>query len=157
MISDARFREDLFYRLAEIVVTIPSLAEREGDGVLLAHSFLTRFNKEMRRNIKGFTPDALAALTAWHWPGNVRELENRMKRAVIMAENNRITAQDLDLEDKVSNAESLNLKIAREEADRRAIRLALARVDGNISMASKLLGISRPTFYDLIKQYNINI
>jgi two-component system, NtrC family, response regulator len=157
MIADTRFREDLFYRLAEIVVTIPTLAERDGDAVLLAHNFLARFNKEMRRNVKGFSPDALTALTAWRWPGNVRELENRMKRAVIMAENNRITAQDLDLADKVEDAEKLNLKTAREEADRRAIRLALARVDGNISMASKLLGISRPTFYDLIKQYNISI
>jgi two-component system, NtrC family, response regulator len=157
MISDGRFREDLYYRLAEIVVNIPSLAERDGDAALLANAFLQRFNKDMRRNVKGFTPDAFTALTGWAWPGNVRELENRMKRAVIMAEGNRITAADLDLGDKVEDNDALNLKNVREDADRRAIRLAMARADGNISSAAKMLGISRPTFYDLIKQYNINI
>ena len=157
MIAEERFREDLYYRLAEIVVNIPSLAERHGDATLLAHAFLQRFNRQMGRNHKGFTPDALEALNSWHWPGNVRELENRLKRAVIMAEDNRITAADLDLDGKATEPEILNLKQVREEADRRAIRQALARSDGNITNAAKLLGISRPTFYDLLRQYSIKV
>ena len=157
MIADTRFREDLYYRLAEIVVRIPPLAERHGDPTLLAHHFLKKFGRDFNRAVKGFTPDALAALNAWHWPGNVRELENRMKRAVIMAESPRISAADLDLDDKPEEAELLNLKTAREIADRKAIRLALARTENNISNAAKLLGVSRPTFYDLLKQHNIEI
>ncbi|MFC3713484.1 PEP-CTERM-box response regulator transcription factor [Sphingoaurantiacus capsulatus] len=157
MIADQRFREDLYYRLAEIVVRIPPLAERHGDPTLLAHHFLKKFGRDLNRNVKGFTPDALAALNAWHWPGNVRELENRMKRAVIMTEGSRISAADLDLDDKPEDAELLNLKTAREIADRKAIRLALARTENNISNAAKLLGVSRPTFYDLLKQYNIDV
>jgi two-component system NtrC family response regulator len=157
MIADQRFREDLYYRLAEIVVRIPPLAERHGDPTLLAHHFLKKFGRDLNRNVKGFTPDALAALNAWHWPGNVRELENRMKRAVIMAEGSRISAADLDLDDKPEEAELLNLKTAREIADRKAIRLALARTENNISNAAKLLGVSRPTFYDLLKQHNIEV
>ena len=157
MISDQRFREDLYYRLAEIVVRIPPLAERHGDPTLLAHHFLKKVGRDLNRNVKGFTPDALAALNAWHWPGNVRELENRMKRAVIMAEGTRISAADLDLDEKPEEAELLNLKTAREIADRKAIRLALARTENNISNAAKLLGVSRPTFYDLLKQHNIEV
>jgi two-component system NtrC family response regulator len=157
MISEQRFREDLYYRLAEIVVRIPPLAERHGDPTLLAHHFLKKFGRDLNRSVKGFTPDALAALNAWHWPGNVRELENRMKRAVIMTEGARISAADLDLDDKPEEAELLNLKTAREIADRKAIRLALARTENNISNAAKLLGVSRPTFYDLLKQHNIEV
>lgn len=157
MIGEQRFREDLYYRLAEIVVRIPPLAERHGDPTLLAHHFLKKFGRDLNRSVKGFTPDALAALNAWHWPGNVRELENRMKRAVIMTEGSRISAADLDLVDKPEEAELLNLKTAREIADRKAIRLALARTENNISNAAKLLGVSRPTFYDLLKQHNIEV
>jgi two-component system, NtrC family, response regulator len=155
MISEGRFREDLYYRLAEIVIKIPALAERDGDVALLAHAFLQRFAKEMSRPIKGFTPDALDALDSWSWPGNVRELENKLKRAVIMAEGTMIAASDLDLAVGDADPEIFNLKQVRENADRRAIRQALARTDGNISHAAKLLGISRPTFYDLVRQYNI--
>jgi two-component system, NtrC family, response regulator len=157
MIAAGRFREDLFYRLAEIVVQIPSLAERDGDPTLLAHAFLNKFTKEIDRSLKGFTPDALDALNRWSWPGNVREMENRLKRAVIMTEGPRITAEDLDIGAKLGEPDVINLKHVREEADRRAIRQALARADGNISNAAKLLGISRPTFYDLIKQYNLKV
>ncbi|MDX3886033.1 MAG: PEP-CTERM-box response regulator transcription factor [Sphingomonas sp.] len=154
MIAAGSFREDLYYRLAEIVVRIPTLAERHGDATLLAKHFLTRFAKEMNPAVRGFAPDALAALNDWTWPGNVRELENRMKRAVIMAEGKLLTAADLDL-DMADNAELINLKAAREMADRRAIRQALARTEGNVSNAAKLLGISRPTLYDLFKQYDL--
>ncbi|WP_309623460.1 PEP-CTERM-box response regulator transcription factor [Novosphingobium sp.] len=156
MIADGRFREDLFYRLAEIVVKIPGLAERAGDPVLLAKTFLARFAKEMNPAVKGFSPDALAAIDAWKWPGNVRELENRVKRAVIMTDSKLVSAADLDLADGGEEALNvLNLKSAREAADRKVIRHALARSEGNISNTAKLLGISRPTLYDLLKQYDL--
>lgn len=157
MIADGRFREDLYYRLAEITVEIPRLSEREGDAVLLAHSFLARFNKAHGRHVRGFTSDAMEALRSWSWPGNVRELENKVKRAVIMAAGQRITAADLDLTTANLSAVLPNLKQAREEADKRAIRQAMAATDGNVSGAAKLLGISRPTLYDLLKTYNIDI
>jgi len=156
MINNGRFREDLFYRLAEIVVRIPSLVERPGDAPLLAKVFLTRFATEMNPAVKGFAPDALAVIDAWAWPGNVRELENRVKRAVIMADGKLVTASDLDLGDSGEEAANpLNLKSAREATDRKMIRHALARSEGNISNTARLLGISRPTLYDLLKQYDL--
>jgi two-component system NtrC family response regulator len=155
MIADGRFREDLYYRLAEIVIRIPSLRERPGDAPLLARAFLDRFAREMARPVTGFAADALAAIDAWGWPGNVRELENRVKRAVIMADGKRITAADLDLDEGEADADPISLRAVRETADRAAIRRALARTDGNISGAAKLLGISRPTLYDLLKAYEI--
>ena len=156
MIADGRFREDLFYRLAEIVIRIPSLAERPGDPALLGKVFLARFAKEMNPAVKGFTPDALSAIDGWKWPGNVRELENRVKRAVIMSDAKLVSAADLDLADgEGEDANVLNLKAAREVADRKVIRHALARSEGNISNTAKLLGISRPTLYDLLKQYGL--
>ncbi len=154
MIAAGRFRDDLFYRLAEIVVRIPSLAERHGDAVLLAHHFLAKFSRENGRNFKGLLPDAVAAISDWHWPGNVRELENRMKRAVIMAESPRLSAADLDLGGPADEA-AMSLKSVREVADRIAIRRVLARTDNNMSHAAKILGVSRPTLYDLIKQYGL--
>ena len=157
MIADGRFREDLFYRLAEIVVRIPSLAERPGDAALLAKAFLARFAKEMNPAVKGFAPDALAAIDSWGWPGNVRELENRVKRAVIMTEGKLVGAADLDLSEPGEESDQLlNLKSAREATDRRVIRHALARSEGNISSTAKILGISRPTLYDLLKQYDLH-
>lgn len=157
MIAEGRFREDLYYRLAEIVVKIPSLAERPGDATLLAKAFLARFAREMNPLVKGFAPDALAAIDGWQWPGNVRELENRVKRAVIMADSKLVAAGDLDLPGGVSEESNpLNLKSARENTDRKIIRHALARSEGNISSTAKLLGISRPTLYDLLKQYDLH-
>jgi len=156
MMGEGRFREDLWYRLAEIVVKIPALAQRAGDAALLGRVFLSRFAQEMNPQVKGFAPDALAALDAWNWPGNVRELENRVKRAVIMADGRLVSAADLDLPVNLAEeAPSLHLKAAREQADRQVIRQALARSEGNISAAAKLLGISRPTLYDLLKQYEM--
>ncbi|MEO7383897.1 MAG: sigma 54-interacting transcriptional regulator, partial [Novosphingobium sp.] len=157
MIADGRFREDLYYRLAEIVVKIPSLAERPGDATLLAKAFLSRFSREMNPAVKGFSVDALAAIDGWAWPGNVRELENRIKRAVIMADAKLVSAADLDLPSHGGEtAPALNLKSAREVTDRKIIRHALARSEGNISSTAKLLGISRPTLYDLLKQYDLH-
>ncbi|SCW88061.1 two-component system, NtrC family, response regulator [Sphingobium faniae] len=156
LIAAGTFREDLYYRLAEIVVRIPPLRDRSGDPALLARHFLNRFAKDMNPQVKGLAPDALAALDVWHWPGNVRELENRMKRAVIMADGKHVTAADLDLDgEREAGSDVVNLKAAREMADRRAIRRAIARTDGNISGAAKMLGISRPTLYDLLKQYQM--
>lgn len=156
MISENSFREDLYYRLAEIVVKIPALADRSGDASLLARHFQKKFSEEINPAVKGIAPDALAALEAWNWPGNVRELENRIKRAVIMADGKLIAADDLDLESSDDEAgELLNLKAAREAADRVAIIRAISQTDGNISNAAKLLGISRPTLYDLLKQYQL--
>ncbi|MBY8333008.1 PEP-CTERM-box response regulator transcription factor [Qipengyuania pacifica] len=157
MISDGTFREDLFYRLAEMVIKVPTLAERTGDAILLAKYFLARFSDEMNLKVKGFAPDALAAIDNWSWPGNVRELENRVKRAVIMADAKLVSVEDLDLEQADDDGAdiTLNIKAAREQADRRLIRQALARSEGNISNTAKLLGISRPTLYDLLKQYDL--
>ena len=155
MIATGQFREDLYYRLAEIVIRIPTLAERHGDVTLLAQHFLQRFARELNPQVKGLTPEALAALNDWKWPGNVRELENRIKRAVIMSDGRLVGAADLDLGEPDAGSEFLNLKAAREAADRKAIRQALARTENNISSAAKLLGVSRPTLYDLMKQYDL--
>jgi two-component system NtrC family response regulator len=156
MTADGRFREDLYYRLAEIVVKIPSLAERSGDAVLLARHFVNRFGSELNRGAMALSPDAVRAIDAHPWAGNVRELENRIKRAVIMADGKGVTAADLDLGSKhESETVAINLRAAREVADRKAIRQAMSRTDNNISGAAKLLGISRPTLYDLLKQYHL--
>ncbi len=156
MVAAGRFRKDLYYRLAEIVVRIPSLAERSGDAALLARHFLTKYARTMNAGVTGLAPDARAAIDGWSWPGNVRELENRIKRAVIMADGKLITAADLDLGGTADTADGLNLRAAREVADRKAIRRALSRAGGNISSASRLLGISRPTLYDLLKSYDLH-
>jgi two-component system NtrC family response regulator len=157
MTAQGRFREDLYYRLAEMVVKIPALSERAGDAVLLARHFVNRFARELSRPVAGLAPDAVAAIDAYAWPGNVRELENRLKRAVIMADVKLIGALDLDLPGLAEDApQAVNLRAAREVADRRAIRQALARTENNISGAAKLLGVSRPTLYDLLKQYQLS-
>jgi two-component system NtrC family response regulator len=158
MIGDGRFREDLYYRLAEIVVKIPSLAERAGDAVLLARHFVNRFGRELNPGVQSLSSDAIDAIDAYAWPGNVRELENRIKRAVIMADGKSVTAGDLDLQTGIVPSDDvlpINLRAAREIADRKAIRQAMSRTDNNISGAAKLLGVSRPTLYDLLKQYRL--
>jgi two-component system NtrC family response regulator len=156
MTAAGSFREDLYYRLAEIVVKIPSLAERPGDAVLLARHFVNRFARELGSKVQGLSPEACAAIDAYAWPGNVRELENRIKRAVIMSDGKLLAAEDLDLTGvDVEESSAINLRAVREVADRRAIRQALSRTDNNISNAAKLLGVSRPTLYDLLKQYQL--
>ncbi|MGR6329716.1 PEP-CTERM-box response regulator transcription factor [Sphingomonas sp. XXL09] len=160
MVADGSFREDLYYRLAEIIVRIPALGERPGDAVLLARHFVRHHAAAMKLAVTGLAPDAVAAIAAWPWPGNVRELENRIKRAVIMTDGKQVTAADLDLDDRAGEDDGdtlpLNLRHAREAADRRAIRIALTQAEGNISGASRLLGISRPTLYDLLKSYDLH-
>ena len=157
-IADGRFREDLYYRLAEIVVDIPPLRDRLGDPVLLSHAFARRFATDMRRPVPTLADDAVRALETHTWPGNVRELQNMLKRAVIMSEEDRITAQDLGLRAAASSSDSeptLDLRTVREAAERQAVITALARTDGNIVRASELLGVSRPTLYDLMNRLQI--
>ena len=162
LIGEQRFREDLYYRLAEIVVDIPPLRQRQGDSVLLAHNFLRRFSLDQRRGNLSFTEDAIAAIEAHRWTGNVRELLNVIRRAVIMGESNRLSASDLGLSATAgSKAEAdslgtdIDLRRVREAAERQAILLALARTDGNVAKASEMLGISRPTLYDLMSRLAI--
>jgi two-component system NtrC family response regulator len=155
LIAQQRFREDLYYRLAEIVVDVPPLRERHGDAVLLANAFLQR-QQAGRRTGLAFSDDALRAIEAHAWPGNVRELLNAVRRSAIMAEGSRITADDLGLQvpdlpmDAEAGAGDLDLRRAREQAERSTVVAALARANGNIVKASELLGVSRPTLYDLM-------
>jgi two-component system, NtrC family, response regulator len=154
MVADGSFREDLYYRLAEIVVKIPSLAERPGDAVLLARHFLKRLAGTPGVTATELSADAANAIESWPWPGNVRELENRMKRAAIMAEGKVLTAADLDLNTRSDDEPMLlNLRAVRDVAERAAIGRALSMSEQNISGAARLLGISRPTLYDLMKHH----
>jgi two-component system NtrC family response regulator len=155
LMKEGRFREDLFYRLDEVVIRIPPLRERGEDIHMLAHVFLQRFNAEHGRSVKGFNADALAALGGHNWPGNVRELQNRVKRAVIMAEGPVLTAHDLDLGVPDVAPGIVDLRKAREQAERGALQRALMQEQGNLSRAAKLLGISRPTLYDLMRHHNL--
>ncbi|GHT85579.1 PEP-CTERM-box response regulator transcription factor [Betaproteobacteria bacterium] len=150
------FREDLYYRLAEIVINIPSLAEREGDAVLLAHHFVQRHAQENNRGGLQLADDAISAIEACAWPGNVRELENCIKRAVIMADGRSIVAADLGLEAGFEeHPESLNLRQIRENAERQAVIRVLARTDGQVARAAEILGVSRPSLYDLMNRFGL--
>ncbi len=160
LIQEGRFREDLFYRLAEIVVEIPPLRARAGDAVMLAHAFLRRFAQEQKRTGLSFSEDALRAIEQHNWPGNVRELLNATKRATIMADDERVTCEDLGLpspaaSEAQSSISDLDLRTVREAAERQAIIGALARSNGNIVKASEILGVSRPTLYDLMRRLTI--
>lgn len=153
MVKNHTFREDLYYRISEIVIDIPPLREREGDKILLARFMLDKYRREQNKNISGFTPAALSAIETYEWPGNIRELENKIKRAVIMSDTKNIGNEDLDLNEGL--ALSINLRSARQKAEIDAINTALSVADGNMSACAKLLGITRPTLYDLIKKYDM--
>ena len=160
LIAQGRFREDLYYRLAEIVINIPPLRARNGDAVLLAHAFVRRFAQDQRRPGLTFSDDAIRAIEQHPWQGNVRELLNAIKRASIMADSDRLTCEDLALPPPVTGEDGaehsdLDLRTVREVAERQAIVSALARSNGNIVKASELLGVSRPTLYDLMKRLSI--
>ena len=158
MISEGEFREDLYYRLSEIVMTIPALKDREGDSIILSNAFLQRFNQQQGRSISGFTDDALKSIESYAWPGNIRELENKIKRAVIMAETNMITSEDLAI--KPNNPEDaipLNLREVRDAAEKKAISRALNNSGNNMAKAARLLGITRPTLYTMVSKYKLNI
>jgi two-component system NtrC family response regulator len=156
LIRAGEFREDLYYRIGEVTISIPSLREREGDALLLARVFLERISKQQGKQGHTFSKDAMAAIENYSWPGNVRELENRVKRAVIMAEHRQITANDLELGgDSPDELATFNLREIRDRADRQAIVRALNHVGGKISQAADLLGISRPTMYDLLRKFGL--
>lgn len=156
-IRSGSFREDLYYRVSEITVQIPPLRARGGDILLLARMFFENFCREQGRNLRGFSKDALIALEAYSWPGNVRELQNRVKRAVIMAEGKQITAVDLELEQSSTEPADFSLRYMREQAERQAVLRALNHAGGKVTSAADLLGVSRPTMYDLIRKLNLKV
>ncbi|MCW8857537.1 MAG: sigma 54-interacting transcriptional regulator, partial [Kangiella sp.] len=156
LVNEGKFREDLYYRLSEVVLEIPALAKRNGDVVLIARALLEKFNRQYSRNIRGFSKDAVQAMEAYAWPGNVRELENKIKSAVVMSDSNQITAKDLQIDEAQLREMPLNLRQVREAAETRAIQRAIVLSDGNISQAAKLLGLTRPTLYSLMDKYSIS-
>jgi two-component system NtrC family response regulator len=154
---EGRFREDLYYRLAEIVINIPPLRQRTGDAALLAHVFLRRFALEQNRPAMTLSDECIRAIEAYPWPGNIRELENCIKRATIMTDGNQIISADVGLISAVLDGvdNSLDLRQARDKAERTAIVAALGRVNGNIVRAADFLGVSRPTLYDLMHRLGL--
>ena len=156
LIAAGGFREDLYYRISEVTIRVPPLRERQGDSLLLAQFLLQQTAERYGRPTRGFSPDAIRALQAHRWPGNVRELENRIKGAVIMAEGAVVTASDLGLQDPGEEPEYLNLRVARQRAEAQAVRQALAVARGNLSRAAELLGVTRPTLYDLLEKHRID-
>ncbi len=156
-IQAGTFRDDLYYRISEISVQIPPLRQRTGDTLLLARSFLDHFAREQGRLFRGFSKEALAAIENYGWPGNVRELKNRVKRATIMAEESHIDAKDLELDVPTGGASTFNLREARDQIERQTIVRALGHADGKVTQAADLLGISRPTMYDLIKKHSLKV
>ncbi len=157
MMADGRFREDLYYRLNEVTVRVPPLRERASDAVVLASFLLRRFSAEYGHAVRGFGTTALAAISDHPWPGNVRELENRLKRAVVMTDGPLLSAADLGLAVSGEKPQSLAIRDARARAEREVLQLALAQAGSNLSKAAKLLGISRPTLYDLMQQHQIGL
>lgn len=156
LISEGRFREDLYYRLAEIVIMIPPLKDRIGDAALLAHALVRRFASEQNRGSLSLSEEAVRAISAYSWPGNVRELENCLKRATIMAEGNSLSVQDVGLSETLEeNMMPLDLRTIRDAAERKAIIAAVSRSNGNLARAADLLGISRPTLYDLMHKFGL--
>ncbi|PCJ46849.1 MAG: PEP-CTERM-box response regulator transcription factor [Moraxellaceae bacterium] len=153
MVSEKTFREDLYYRISEIVVELPPLRDREGDKILLARHILSKYCDAQNRNIKGFSAEAAAAIESYEWPGNVRELENKIKRAVIMADTKTLSVEDLALPHHEDL--SINLRQVRQAAEKSAIIQAINLTGGQITAAAKYLGVTRPTLYDLMKKYEI--
>lgn len=153
MVAEGTFREDLYYRICEMEIQIPPLRDRQGDKMLLARHFLRTYVEQMNAGITGFSSEATEAIEGYQWPGNIREMENRVKRSVVMCEDKFISSEDLGLVSDESL--NLNLRQVRYNAERAAILRALTMSDHNISATAKLLGVTRPTLYDLMKKYNI--
>ena len=154
-VGNGTFREDLYFRLAVVVIKVPSLRERGDDINLIAREFLNRYGIEHGKRSLAFAPDALRALNLHVWPGNVRELQNRVQRAVIMAEGKRVTAADLELTDALDGVSPQTLKEAREHAEREIVQDALRRNKWKITAAALELGISRPTLYELMEKLKL--
>jgi len=159
LIAEGRFREDLYYRLSEITIKIPPLREREGDAIVIATAFAKRYSEQQHKKIKGFSKEAAQIIERYQWPGNIRELENKVKRAVIMAEGVHINLEDLELDYNTEEEISipLNLKEVREAAETSAIQRALSYANNNVSKTAKLLGVTRPTLYTLFNKYGIQV
>lgn len=157
LIANGLFREDLFYRISELVLEIPPLKDREGDVLLLAKSFLKVWGAQYKSSAIGFSQDAIHAIESHDWPGNVRELESRVKRAAIMADSNQIVVEDLELNETENEPLPLNLRAVREEAERRAVLRALNHSDQNISDAAISLGVTRPTLYSLMEKLGLKV
>ncbi len=158
MIDEGRFREDLFYRLGVIIIQVPSLRERSDDLRLLAEYFLEFYGRQHKRRLRGFTQAALRAIAAHVWPGNVRELENRVQRAVILAQDSYLRPEDLELESAGGGAEPLpTLQAARDEAERRLLVEALTRNAGNVTRAAREIDVSRPTLHDLVRKHGLDL
>jgi two-component system, NtrC family, response regulator len=153
-IQTGQFREDLYYRISEITINIPSLHERSGDAVVLARHFLDLFGREVGKNCR-LDKSAIAAIEAYSWPGNIRELENRMKRAIIMSDDDRIRSIDMELPDY--EATMPDLRTIRDNAEREALVRAMDLGNGKISKAAELLGVSRPTMYDLLEKFGMKV
>jgi two-component system NtrC family response regulator len=154
-IKEQKFREDFYYRLSEITINVPPLRERPGDVLALSHAFLKRYSPRNGRTKRGFTEDGLAALTAHKWPGNVRELENKVKVACLLSDDAYLSAADLTLRAPDEDQLPLNLKEVRNRAEREAVTRAMSVTGGNISKAAELLGVSRPTLYDLLSRLGL--
>jgi two-component system NtrC family response regulator len=155
-IAEGRFREDLYFRLAVVVINLPPLRERGADISLLAREFLQKYGAQNGRTTLTFSPEALRALNCHKWSGNVRELQNRVKRAVIMADGKRITEKDLELADSGEGLTVATLKEARENVERELVQQTLKKHLGRISSAATELGISRPTLYELMEKLGIS-
>ena len=156
LIKEGLFREDLYYRVSEITINIPPYRDREEGRLILARTFLLEYCEKQKRAINGFSDDAVLAIEAYAWPGNVRELENKIKGAVIMADGKMVTAADLGIASGDGDTESLNLREVRQRAESKAIRVVLTKCFGNISKAAEMLGITRPTLYDLLNKYGLS-
>ncbi len=158
LISEEKFREDLFYRINEVTINLPPLRDRGADIILLAKHFVEQFAEAFNPKVKGFSPESLSAMMAYQWPGNIRELENRVKRSVIMADSNYIEVEDLEIEnsDKLVQSKGyLNLRQVRETAEKSAIKQAMMYCDGNMTKVAQILGITRPTLYATMEKYQM--
>ncbi|MBI3805612.1 MAG: PEP-CTERM-box response regulator transcription factor [Nitrospirae bacterium] len=149
------FREDLFYRLSVVSISVPPLRERNGDLMLLVRAFISRFTEEIGKKVKGLTPTAIEAVTAYAWPGNVRELENKIRRGVVMSDGVLLTPEDLELTVPTDVAPLPRLKTAREQLERQLVESAMARFGGNVTQAASALGISRQALHDILSKHQI--
>jgi len=157
LVEEGAFRQDLYSRISEVAIQVPPLREREGDVLLIARKWLNLYGQQLGRPRLHFALDVLQALEAHPWPGNIRELENRLKRAVISSESDQITARDLELEAGEVSTAPLDLRHARERAERQSLQQALVYTNSNVSRAADLLGITRPTLYTLLSKHGIKL
>lgn len=157
MVKDGLFREDLYYRICEIVIEIPPLRERGGDSVVIANHMLKKYSESLNQKKMVFSDEAISAIEAYPWPGNIREVENKVKRAVVMADGKIVTADDLAIASDLKSINVINLKEARKRAEVEAISSALNITEQNVTAAAKMLGVSRPTLYDMMKKYKMSM